>query len=266
MITPKVSKSLIVISSSSDIFDDDQVKKSNDYTNPLNDGDQLVENCSHTHVVHSSTLIPPQEVFIGNLKPDIPDRTLVRKLQELFTREINLVVPDFRFTIFHRDSKKHPRKYGFIVLANAEDEERAFSLDDTSDLDFVIGGLKLNVRRRLSVRNKVTKWNKLTFNGRKCLVNRSRSDTFLQPLRKTTTLTINSKISETTHKRELQYGQHLPTEDRVTEYKRGSGNYMKSMLISHVRKYVCAFLNSEGRYNYNYIVHYYFYSDGHRTS
>ena len=247
MIAPKVSKSLIVISSSSDIFDDDRgvVNKSND------DGDQPEENSSHPHVLHSSALVPPQEVFIGNLRPDIPDRTLVRKLQELFSREINLVVPDFRFTIFHRDSKKHPRKYGFLVLATAEDEEKAFTLDDTSDLDFVIEGLKLSVRRRLSVRNKVTKWNKLTFNGRKCLVNRSRSDTFLQPLRKA----IDTKTSEKTHnKRELQYGQHLPTEDRVTEYKRGSGNYMKSMLISHVRKYVCAFLNSEGMFNFIYSV------------
>ena len=47
-------------------------------------------------------------------------------------------------------------------------------------------------------------------------------------------------------KNELFLGQRLPTEDRVTEYKRGSGNYLNTSFMTHVRKYVCAFLNSEG--------------------
>eukprot|EP00112_Aurelia_sp_Birch-Aquarium-sp1_P001280 Seg1133.1 transcript_id=Seg1133.1/GoldUCD/mRNA.D3Y31 product="Schlafen-like protein 1" protein_id=Seg1133.1/GoldUCD/D3Y31 len=44
----------------------------------------------------------------------------------------------------------------------------------------------------------------------------------------------------------LLMGQLLRTEDRTTEYKRGGGRYLKKSLIQHVRKYACAFLNSEG--------------------
>ncbi|XP_065647682.1 schlafen-like protein 1 [Hydra vulgaris] len=47
-------------------------------------------------------------------------------------------------------------------------------------------------------------------------------------------------------KKEFFIGQRLNTEDRVTEYKRGSGNYLTNTFINHFRKYVCAFLNSEG--------------------
>ena len=43
-------------------------------------------------------------------------------------------------------------------------------------------------------------------------------------------------------------GQQLNTEDRLTEYKRGGGNYIKNQLRYHVAKYVCAFLNSEGKF------------------
>ena len=44
----------------------------------------------------------------------------------------------------------------------------------------------------------------------------------------------------------LVTGQTLPNEDRRIEYKIGSGKYLRKHLIGHVRKYSCAFLNSEG--------------------
>ena len=47
-------------------------------------------------------------------------------------------------------------------------------------------------------------------------------------------------------KKVLMIGQVLPNEDRKIEYKMGNRKYMRRNLIGHVRKYSCAFLNSEG--------------------
>ncbi|NXA43076.1 SLNL1 protein, partial [Eudromia elegans] len=44
----------------------------------------------------------------------------------------------------------------------------------------------------------------------------------------------------------LFYGAFMGSETRNTEFKRGSGEYLLGTLKHHVRKYVCAFLNSEG--------------------
>lgn len=45
-------------------------------------------------------------------------------------------------------------------------------------------------------------------------------------------------------------GQRLGTEDRLTEYKQGGGNYLDLHFKVHLAKYVCAFLNSEGIVEY----------------
>ena len=197
--------------------------------------------------------------MIGNLRHDISDLVLIQKIQDLFEQRAGILVPGFRLTIVQRNSKKYPCKYAFLALAGTEDEERAYRLCGLKNLDFVIDGLKLNVTKRITARHKNTKWNKITFNGRKCLVNRSRSETYLQTGTthrgksysgpNATAEIRNNKTSaiSTITRREFYYGQRLPTEDRVTEYKRGSGNYLKSTMIHHVRKYVCAFLNSEGK-------------------
>ncbi|XP_066923079.1 uncharacterized protein [Clytia hemisphaerica] len=241
MVTPKVSRSLILISSTSNLFD--QQTAQHDHIKCRPDGvhhEKEIEQSYQYHTPHTS--INPQvnqQIFIGNLKHDMEDITLVRKLQQLFKDSVDLEIPEFRFTIFQRDSKKHPRKYGYLNLATLRDEEKAYKLDGLTNLDFVIEGLALNVNKRLSTRNRVTKWNKLTFNGRRRLVNRSRSDTDVQADDK-------SNLKAQSSKRELMYGQNLPSEDRVTEYKKGGGNYLRCTLIQHVRKYVCAFLNSEG--------------------
>ncbi|XP_044291204.1 schlafen-like protein 1 [Varanus komodoensis] len=44
----------------------------------------------------------------------------------------------------------------------------------------------------------------------------------------------------------LFYGAFMGNETRNVEFKRGSGEYLAGTLKHHVRKYVCAFLNSEG--------------------
>ena len=47
--------------------------------------------------------------------------------------------------------------------------------------------------------------------------------------------------------RTLVMGEALKNEDRRTEYKRGGGKYPRNHLVADVRRYCCAFLNSEGR-------------------
>lgn len=44
----------------------------------------------------------------------------------------------------------------------------------------------------------------------------------------------------------LFYGAFMGSESRNVEFKRGSGEYLSGTLKYHVRKYACAFLNSEG--------------------
>ncbi|XP_078279013.1 schlafen-like protein 1 [Rhinoraja longicauda] len=44
----------------------------------------------------------------------------------------------------------------------------------------------------------------------------------------------------------LFYGALMGSETRNVEFKRGGGEYLNTTLKNHVRKYVCAFLNSEG--------------------
>ncbi|XP_065277973.1 schlafen-like protein 1 [Emys orbicularis] len=44
----------------------------------------------------------------------------------------------------------------------------------------------------------------------------------------------------------LFYGAFMGSETRNVEFKRGGGEYLSVTLKHHVRKYVCAFLNSEG--------------------
>ncbi|NWY05696.1 SLNL1 protein, partial [Nothoprocta ornata] len=44
----------------------------------------------------------------------------------------------------------------------------------------------------------------------------------------------------------LFYGAFMGSETRNVEFKRGSGEYLLGTLKHHVRKYMCAFLNSEG--------------------
>lgn len=47
-------------------------------------------------------------------------------------------------------------------------------------------------------------------------------------------------------KERLFYGACMGSETRNVEFKRGGGEYLTVTLKHHVRKYVCAFLNSEG--------------------
>lgn len=214
MAAPKQSRSLIVIS--------------NNTSNKTND----------SHYKH--------EIFIGNLRYDFSSRALISYIQDLF-KSVNVHVPSFRFTIFQRKTKKHPpHKYAFITLANEAEEEQIYQFDDTENLDFVIDGRKLSIKRRTSSRHKQNKNIKMTFNGKVDKLKRSKSVPGLHT--KCNCGSTTEILNENALKKEYYLGQNLSTEDRFTEYKRGAGNYIRSVLILHIRRYICAFLNSKGIY------------------
>ena len=214
MAAPKQSRSLIVVS--------------NNTSNKTND----------SHYKH--------EIFIGNLRYDLSSRALITYIQELF-KSINVDVPSFRFTIFQRKTKKQPpHKYAFVTLANEAEEERTYQFDDTENLDFVIDGRKLSIKRRTSSRHKQNKNIKMTFDGKVDKLKRSKSVPGLHTRYNCDSIT--EILNENALKKEYYLGQHLSSEDRFTEYKRGAGNYIRSVLISHIRRYICAFLNSKGIY------------------
>lgn len=192
--------------------------------------------------------IPKYEIFLGNLKYDCSTRFIICTIQQLFLN-INIKVPDFRFTVFQRYSKKNPRKYAFVVLSNKNEENQAYRLEGLKNLDILVDGLPLQVRKRRSVRSKKNKRIKVSFDGNKTLLKRSRSAPMLCTCDDGyyDDEVMNREMTVSQYKKELYRGQHLPGEDRVTEYKRGSGNYLKNMLVPHIRKYICAFLNSEGK-------------------
>ena len=216
MVAPKVSKSLIVIADT-----------------------------------HECTK-PNHEIFVGNLQYNISTPLLIGMLQELFMT-VNVHVPDCRFMVFQRNAKKKSRKYAFVTVQSNNEEQALYELDGRDKLDYVIEGAKLQVQKRYSERHRQNKRIKISFDGKRRLVVRSKSDPVLGTFK---TENVENSTTTTTviqRKKELFIGQHLPVEDRVTEYKRGSGRYMKNMFIQHVRKYICAFLNSEGMRNSSYL-------------
>jgi len=211
MATPKQSRSLIVISNS---------------------------DCNNLSIHRQ----PKHEVFMGNLNHEMSTRTLINSMQQLFI-SANVRVPDFRFTIFQRKSKKNPpQKYAFVTLANKTEEELVYQFDNKEDLNFVNEGMKLQVKKRFNFRPKISKNIKMLFNGTGNKLKRSQSAPGI-PSDDDSQENVNNN---TVYRKEMYIGQFLPVEDRVTEYKRGSGKYMKNMLINHIRKYICAFLNSKG--------------------
>jgi len=187
------------------------------------------------------------EVYIGNLKYDLSTRTIIDKLQEL-CQSVEVTVPDFRFTIFQRKSKRHPIKYGFILLSNEREEKSVQQLDGMENLDIVPSGHKLKVQVKYDI-SQIGKSDKATVSfqpmATSCRLKKSRSTPSLHSVgsqSQESRISIDSKP----YNKAFCYGQLLPSEDRVTEYKRGSGLYLKKSLVPTIRKYICAFLNSEG--------------------
>jgi len=184
------------------------------------------------------------EVFIGNLNYKVPTRSIIDKLQQLFD-SVGVNVPDFRFTIFQRKSKKSAVKYGFVLLSNENEEELVYQLNGLSDVDIITKGHKLKLQSRENKTNRTNTSARVSFGTSLGLSRVSKSI----PNLNTVNISSDSSRISIDHKpynKEFCYGQLLPCEDRVTEYKRGAGKYLKKSLVPTIRKYICAFLNSEG--------------------
>lgn len=277
MVSPRTSKSLITISSTtihSGLINNNnnnngsynKINKNYHYqqqeaeiNNTTNSNNSSLNNDSYSSApaAVNSYLRQQHEVFIGNLKAEKPTMSLISNLQELF-KSVGITVALFQFTLCHRRGN-NARKYAFVLLSNEREEKQLCTLHETEGLDFVITGLSLIVTKRKSLYHRETKKSRVTFDGRRYLECRpSKSDTAISEIScdHMEMMMVGGSDDDqqrpmtndngTCYQKVLYYGQNLPAEDRVTEYKRGSGNYIKHMLIPHIRKYVCAFLNSEG--------------------
>ena len=192
------------------------------------------------------------EVFIGNLKSDIPSTSLVSILVNFFS-DNEISVPAFRIHVDQKNGKRKTiKKHAYVNVTTDEEHKQLLKLDGQQELWFVVKGKPLKIRDAMATPS-VFKPDFAPISAKLDIV-----PTHLKLIgsRSTPNLTTSQmqevedkrRPSLDTYARQMYHGQILErTEDRNTEYKKGGGNYMKQVLIKHVRKYVCAFLNSDGK-------------------
>ena len=193
------------------------------------------------------------DMFIGNLRPDMAPRIIMAHLQQLFHPE-GVTVQEDHLHIVNKGAKKP--KYAFLTLSSPEEKTLLIDrFDGMHGLSFVVTGKPLRLANKFHKPKETRvvidfpsqlpplKLNKQSRQGFAPLTNPfmqgSQSAPAISP-RPTDSFNVKNI-------KELYLGQILRTENRITEYKRGGGNYLHMKLIHHVRKYVCAFLNSEGK-------------------
>lgn len=132
------------------------------------------------------------------------------------------------------------------MLENENEEKLVQQLNGTENLDIVISGRKLKVQIREDTTSKYGKGISPSAEisvPKKPTISKSDPDLTSNDQSKDSRISIDSKP----YNKSFCFGQLLPCEDRVTEYKRGSGLFLKKSLVPTIRKYICAFLNSEGK-------------------
>ncbi|XP_032900650.1 LOW QUALITY PROTEIN: schlafen-like protein 1 [Amblyraja radiata] len=219
--------------------------------------------------------VPCLSLFVGNLNPDYSKELLSYKLKDLLAT-IDVTLQRHDIEVF----KKHKRAHAFIRLKTDSEVLNVLEqlLDpgilEQSDMKaLVIKGKTLKVakdirdfaetspekssssdplkeesqgqphkeKRRLDPIQETSGWS-----GGKC---GQKGLTVVEYL--TTPLSGTKSDSaiiggEIVGQHRLFYGALMGSETRNVEFKRGGGEYLNMTLKGHVRKYVCAFLNSEG--------------------
>ncbi len=182
------------------------------------------------------------EIFIGHLKPDVEQDVIEKELQNLFSiRGVKLKHEDFSIL---RGRKKIPKHLFVKVKSEQDRQELIRHFNGSQNLDFVVENKALKVQPRNGSLPQNRKRKKKPDSNENELfiyenanIGRSKSEP----------ISVTSALSSGFVGVNLHVGQTLQTEDRITEYKLGRGKYLKKNLVAHVRKYVCAFLNSEGK-------------------
>ena len=199
------------------------------------------------------------ELFVGNLRKDVEQDLVISKLQSLFsTISVELSIEKFR--PLQRGSNK--AKHLFVKMENMEDIEKIVdNFDGYSDSDIVFAERTLKVcpkhykpsrkrRRRKRKNSLVKKEDEFSENFDSDKRDLCRVEIVRRSMSAPCIVEQQSLAMEERKRDFLVMGQILKCEDRTTEYKRGGGKYPRKFLMHDVRKYTCAFLNSEGKFNF----------------
>ncbi|XP_078094415.1 schlafen-like protein 1 [Mustelus asterias] len=218
---------------------------------------------------------PCLSLFVGNLNPDYSKELLSYMLKDLLTT-IDIVLQRHDIEVF----KKHKRAHAFIRLKTESGVQNILKqLQDPAILD--VNSMKgLVVKgKTLKVAKNIRDFSENTFDknssaemlkhesytqaqkdkkrleqtqdtlgsspGKSSYLTNKIIDHLSTPLSgtKSDSAIIGGEISG---QERLFYGALMGSETRNVEFKRGGGEYLNMTLKNHVRKYVCAFLNSEG--------------------
>ena len=137
------------------------------------------------------------------------------------------------------------------MLSNDDEERALLELNGLQNIDMVTADHPLTIQSRRVLKGKVDD-TKAYFNDRLTRILKTKSTPDINHgVSKESWRSKESRISidSKPYTKELCFGQMLPCEDRVTEYKRGTGHFLRNTLVQTIRKYICAFLNSEGECN-----------------
>ncbi|XP_020383179.2 schlafen-like protein 1 [Rhincodon typus] len=218
---------------------------------------------------------PCLSLFVGNLNPDYSKELLSYMLKDLLAA-INIVLQRHDIEVF----KKHKRAHAFIHLKTENGVQNILKqLQDPAILDqnhmkgLVVKGKTLKVARDIrdfsdytfdknnspdtskyeshSQGQKDKRRLEQTHDtlgyttGKSSYLANKVMDHLSTPLSgtKSDSAIIGGEIAG---QERLFYGALMGSETRNVEFKRGGGEYLNVALKNHVRKYVCAFLNSEG--------------------
>uniref|UniRef100_A0A4W3JKT1 Schlafen AlbA-2 domain-containing protein n=1 Tax=Callorhinchus milii TaxID=7868 RepID=A0A4W3JKT1_CALMI len=198
-----------------------------------------------------------QSIFVGNLNPDFSKELLCYMLKDLIAA-VGVVLQRRDIEVF----KKHKRAHAFIRVkktgefqAILDELQNPAILELANMKDLVVRGKTLNCspaagskREAASARRRPEAGQGLgvsLLGARLALWPSRLVDRMATPLMstKSDSAIIGGEISG---QERLFFGEQMGSETRNVEFKRGGGEYMNIALKHHIRKYVCAFLNSEG--------------------
>ncbi|XP_062818874.1 schlafen-like protein 1 [Anolis carolinensis] len=199
---------------------------------PVNSFDKYFEKAledSKAEVKEEDCSAQSSVLYIGNLNPKYSREVLCSMLKDI------LGMAGVTLQRHHIEVvKKRKQAYAFIQVAKESDSAGSCS-------EYPLGGPQVpeKSRKGLSNETRINAIRKSTPYPWK-LVDRPMK--FLSGTRSDSVIVQREIVG----KECLFYGAFMGNETRNMEFKRGGGDYLTVTLKHHVRKYACAFLNSEG--------------------
>ncbi|XP_059805201.1 schlafen-like protein 1 isoform X1 [Hypanus sabinus] len=222
-----------------------------------------------------SVQTPCLSVFVGNLNPDYSKEQLSYRLKDLFA-SVDTVLQRHDIEVF----KKHKRAHAYIRLKTDSEVQKVLrELQDPGILELndmkglVVKGKTLKVAKDIREFSEHTSDKSSSADPLKqeSHSQQQKDKRRLDQTQETSggpsgkSMQLPSKIidhlatpligtksdsaimgGEIAGQERLFYGTLMGSETRNVEFKRGGGEYLNVTLKNHIRKYICAFLNSEG--------------------